>query len=83
MDDQMKTIEKLMKDLFKIREEYGEKSDKYIQKVKLLVAKFNVTRDDRHSNEAHLLHNKHKTLTQTYHKKVINLHEKISHAMAV
>ena len=81
MDEETKSIEKHIKELLKMREEYGQKSESYIQKVRLLSDQLKNTHNETQMNEVYHLHDQHKKLTQTYHKKITNLHEKISHAM--
>ena len=81
MNEERESIEKHIKDLLKMREEYSKKSENYIQRVRFLSAEFKNTQDEIQMKEICNLHDKHKKLTQNYHKKITNLHEKISHAM--
>lgn len=81
MDEETKTIETLMKELLNMRGDYSKGSESYINRVRLLVAQFKTTHDDGQMKEVYRLYDEHKKFTQTYQKKVTNLHKKISYAM--
>lgn len=82
MKDQIHNIEKLMKELLRLRDEYSQQSADYIQQATLLVSEHEaISNDNNTMQDCYLIHDKHKQLTQHYHQRVTQIHEKISHAM--